>query len=477
MNTSQLTAARRAMVVDKQRNYNEIVEYLDSHWSVRLDPSLDRMRQLDKALETPSVKVPSILVAGTNGKSLTIHFTAKLLKAEGLKVGVYSAPHILTYNERFALDKEAISNKVFTEIGNDVIRAAESLGIEAHTSELLTAMALVFFKNNQVDVALFEVSSCGKSNAVSNDPVTIIPAKVATITRVTAPTVLVTEEQLATLTQDMMSIVKKGTHIVSGDQSKSMLQLMQRLTQENGGHWAMPIRKLAALPYPYEQLYGRCAALAERLAQLFIEKGMGKLVTIVATSLLCKPKGQRGRPTLEAKRYSELNPRKTIEQFWKEEVNELPGKFQLLDKEKPSILLDTANNIDAFKNILLGIRLLHYQSPLKGLTIIIGAAKNTLHNEEFLKLLRYFFKKTAGQVIICPLSEVMLGVGENESWDIEQVVNDIKSMKVKARAYKTFEEAFDMAKKSVDERNGLVAICGSQSIVNAYWKLKGIKKF
>ena len=152
---------------------------------------------------------------------------------------------------------------------------------------------------------------------------------------------------------------------------------MNDLTEAQGGHWAMPIRKLAPLAYPFEQLHGRCAALAERVAQMFMENYYNKGATITADSLLSKQKGERGRPTLEAKRKSELQPKKTLEQFWKEELNELPGRFQSLEKEKPSILLDTASNIDAFKNILLGIRLLHYQRPLKGLTIIMAAAKDS----------------------------------------------------------------------------------------------------
>src|SRR5205807_2052446 len=130
---------------------------------------------------------------------------------------------------------------------------------------------------------------------------------------------------------------------------------------------------------------------------------------------------QRGRPTLEAKRHADLHPKKTIEQFWKEIVSTLPGRFQLLSKEKPTLLLDNANNIDAFENLLLGIRLLHYQRPLKGLIIIVGAAKNTLHNEEFLKAIRYFFKKTPGQLFVCPLEAALAGNNEEESWDVNQV--------------------------------------------------------
>src|SRR4029077_4958042 len=96
-----------------------------------------------------------------------------------------------------------------------------------------------------------------------------------------------------------------------------------------GGHWAMPIRKLVALEYPFEQLHGRCAALAERASQLFVEHVVVKDSLYSANSFLTKPKGQRGRPTTEAKRVMELNPKRTLEDFWKSEpLATVAGKFQ-----------------------------------------------------------------------------------------------------------------------------------------------------
>lgn len=472
MNTVQQSDGRKSALIGKQRNYNDVVEYLDQHWKVAADTSLDRVRQLDKALGSPSQKIPTILVAGINGKSLTVHFTAKLLKEEGLKVGTLTSPHILLYNERISLNNETISNKIFTEVANKVIQTAEECNIEAHSSELLLAIALQLFNEQNVDAIVVEVHKGG-----TYDPANIIPSKVVTITRITPAHANVSHEEIEQLTKDIIGIVKKGTNISSGDQNKSTLQLMQAYTEKQGGEWSMPIRKLSNLSYPFEQLHGRCAALAERVAQTFISKHIHPHATVVADSLLCKPKGLRGRPTLEAKRHSELNPKRTIEQFWKETTSDLPGKFQLLDKEKPSILLDTASNLDAFKNFLLGVRLLHYQRPLKGLAIIIAASKDSLQGEDLFKQIRYFFKKISGHLFICPIDEKSPDAYEKESWDAEQIANDIKSMKVKARACKNFEEAFELAKKTVDERHGLVAITGSQAIIHAYWKLKGIKKF
>ncbi len=473
MDTIKQTLSKGILGANKQRTYTEIIDFLDKRWSIPQDKnSLERVKALDAAFDHPSQKLPVILVAGTNGKSLTIHFTAQLLKTEGLKVGTFYAPHILTYNERFAINHEIITNKSFAEIANEVINTAESLELKTGSQELLTIMALEYFIQQKVDVAVLEV----EQGALYN-PVSICAPKIVTITRVTPHDIAVDDKKLEDMTRETMSLVKKGTHVISGDQSKTHLHIMQELTENLQAQWAMPIRKLAALGYPFEQLHGRCAALAERTAQIFVEKVLARNATLVMDSILTKQKGQRGRPTIEEKRRAELYPKKTIDQFWKETVSELPCRFQLLDKEKPSILLDNARNVDAFKNLLLGIRLLHYQRPLKGLSIVVAAAQNTLHSEEFIKLLRYFFKKTSGQLFLCPLEQPLPGVNENSSWNVEQVTNDVKSMKVKARACKNFEEAFDLAKKSVDERHGLVVVTGSQSIIHQYWQHKGLKKF
>ncbi len=457
----------------KIRSYNEIIDYLNAHWHTQASStSLARVKELDAALGNPSKKVSAVLVGGTNGKSITIGLAAKLLREEGLKVGTFTSPHILTYNERIGTNLETIGNTQFADIGNNVINIAESLGIEAHSYELLTMMALYYFAENKVDVALLEVSEGGTFNAVN-----ICQALVVTITRITAHDASLTEEDLAPFVTDTMGIVKKGTWVVSGDQNKANLELMHKLTTEQGGHWAMPIRKLAPLSYPFEQLHGRCAALAERISHMFIEHYFNKDATITADSLLSRKKVKRGRPTLEDKRKAELKPQKSLDQFWKNEKNELPGRFELLAKEEPHILLDTSSNLDAFKNLLLGIRLLHYSQPHKGFALVMAASEESLHSEEFLKLVRYFFKKTSGQIFICPIEIPLPGVHEGTSWNAEKVANDIKSMKVKARAYASFKEAFEAAQHTVDAKQGLLCVTGSHSVVAAYWRYKGITKF
>lgn len=469
--TSQKPVASKTP--NSQRSYNEVIDYLEARWlENRTDTALSGLKQLDKAFGSLSQKIPTIIIAGTNGKSLTAHFTTRLLKEEGLVVGTFYAPHVLTYNERFSLNNEIISNKVLTDVANEVINAAESLNLTLNSFELLTMMALVYFKNSQVDVAVLEVNENSQADATN-----ICAAKIVAITRVidVQETFDAQDYVEKSLIQEVLGIVKPGSIVVSADQSKLNLQMMQEIVVEKGAEWAMPIRKLASLAYPFEQLHGRDAALAERITSIYINSCVQRDAVLVTNSLLTKKKGQRGRPTLEIKRQTELNPKRTIEQFWKETLSSLPGRFQLLEKEKPTILLDQASNIDAFKNLLLGIRLLHYKRSLKGLTLIVGCNNPDLNVHELIKLLRYFFKKTSGQVIVCPVDSLP-GHKGGQAWNVEKITNDIKSLKIKAKAVNSFAEAFEAAQKTVDERHGVIVITGSVSIISEYWKHKGMKK-
>lgn len=471
MSTVKQTNIKNTVTLGKQRNYNEIIEFLDKNWAQENDgKSLDRMKKLDKLFSDASKKVKAILITGTNGKSLTSHFAERLLQREGLSVGVFYNPHILHYNERLSYNSEAISNKDFTDKANEVISAAQAAGVKVTSHEILTQMALNYFVDKKVDVVLLESSEGAASNAVA-----ICEPTVFALTRLMGNQTDEQGQASLEILKEYSSVIKKGTQVVVADQNKANLKTLGQLTEKAGGHWAMPIRKLVALEYPFEQLHGRCAALAERIAYLFINNFYVKEnKTTLSDSILAKQKGQRGRPTLEAKRQLELNPKKTVDHFWKDTLSELAGRFQIFDKEKPSILLDNADNKDAFENLLLGIRLMHYQRPLKGLVLIVGCKKDSITPETFAKQIRYFFKKTPGQIIICPLSKK--GSWYGDSWDTEAINSALKNVKVKSRTAATFKEAFEAAKKIVSDRNGLIAISGSSVLLNDYWNYKGIKK-
>lgn len=460
-------------------SYQDITAFLDTNW--KTDGSLERIKALDTALGSPSKSVHAIFVAGTNGKSLTVSFATKLLHTEGLTVGSLYEPHITSYQERITVNRESISQNTFTELANQLLVTAKTHNINITSGELLTMIALLHFKQSKIDVAVLEVNELN-----SQDPINICNPKVVAITRVTdrscaLPTTDAKDDgaaeaegaskwrsmdELASkpFVDEVVKLIRPDTWVVSADQSKIHLQYMEDLSKERGAHFAMPVRKLATLPYPFEQLHGRSAALAERLAQLYVEKYLAKDGSYMANSLLTKPKGSRGRPPIN----KDAAPKRTLAQFWQNESMEMPARFQILPLEKPNVILDNASNIDAIKNLLLGVRLMHYKQPVKGLALILGAYEGTFDLDELEKHLRYFFKRTAGTIIVCPVARPEQAPNARQSWDTAKVAEQLREGKIKTRAAKSFAEALDLATKSVDAHQGLIVVAGSQNIIGEY---------
>lgn len=438
--------------------YNEVVHYLDTHWSPTTN--LIAITQLDEAFGFPSKKLDITLVSGTSGKSTTIHYTSKLLQEEGLKVGAFYTPHTTLYNERFVIDNEQISHKAFTELANKVIKTAHDLSIAASTKDILTMMAFLFFTENNVTFAIFE-----NAGTYTLDPVLYCNVKIAAVTRIVANTLQ--DDTPAAFTNIMLPVTSQ-THFVSADQNKQNLHIMQQLAQAKGALWSMPTRKLAPLAYPFEQLHGRCAALAQKIAHIYNDNFLHNTNTdITNAGLLNKPKALRGRPTLEAKKMSENYPAKSLELFWNKTSTNLPYRFQFMADKKPMILLDNADNIDALQNLFLGFRLLAYKHQFKNVSLIIGCHQDQFQDEDFIKELRYFTKKTSGMIAFCPI-ETIAGEKTKPSWDVQKMINLAKTVKIKAKVYKNFQEAFAAVKTVSNDRNDIIIITGSQAIMHQY---------
>lgn len=453
-------------VIAKIRTYGEVVEFLESCPVMEYgEASLKRVQALDRHFEQVSKAFDTIIIGGANGKSSVMNFAAKLFQEENYKVGIAYTSHFLTFNERCVVADEQIANKQFAEVVNRVINAVELENLAATAHEIMLMASLLYFKDTGVDVALIEVGIGGIYDAAN-----VCSPLITAVTRIAHDHGNILGNDLDVVAKEIVGIARPGAWFISAEQSKIRLAKMKEWVEERGGNWAMPIRKLAALPYIFEQLYGRTASLAERIVQLYVEEIKGKFSPFLRGNLLATQRGQRGRPTIEAKRRAELNPIKTLKTFWNEQFSLLRGRFELLEREKPTILLDNAHNVDALNNVFLGIRLLHYQRSLKGFALILGL--ESFHDvTEIMKLIRYLFKKVNGQVFFVPVP------GAAESHDPAELAKLALEMNVKAKSFATFAEAFEATNKIVDERQGLVAITGSASLVSEYWKLKGTKRF
>jgi dihydrofolate synthase/folylpolyglutamate synthase len=134
---------------------------------------LAHMRGLLAAMEHPERKFPSVLIAGTNGKGSTAATLASILRASGLKTGLYTSPHLVRINERIRVNGEEISDDQFAGLHGEVDQIAGRLvergELPWHPSffEMMTAIAFAHFAREQVDVAVLEVGMGGRLDATN----------------------------------------------------------------------------------------------------------------------------------------------------------------------------------------------------------------------------------------------------------------------------------------------------------------------
>lgn len=134
---------------------------------------LAHMRVLLEGLGHPEKSFPSVLIAGTNGKGSTAATLASILKASGLKTGLYTSPHLVRINERIRIDNAEIRDDDFARIHGDVDRVAEKLVGEGalpwHPSffEMMTAIGFCYFAAQRVEIAVLEVGMGGRLDATN----------------------------------------------------------------------------------------------------------------------------------------------------------------------------------------------------------------------------------------------------------------------------------------------------------------------
>lgn len=127
--------------------------------------SLDGPRHLISALDNPLRHYDSILVGGTNGKGSTSHILARLLLSAGLKVGLFTSPHLVSYRERIRVNGSPISEFDVCSLVQKVVPIAEA---EGHSFfETTWAMAAEYFRAQQVDIVVWEVGLGGRLDATN----------------------------------------------------------------------------------------------------------------------------------------------------------------------------------------------------------------------------------------------------------------------------------------------------------------------
>jgi dihydrofolate synthase/folylpolyglutamate synthase len=177
---------------------------------------LAHMRVLLAALDHPERRFPSVLIAGTNGKGSTAATLASILRASGLKTGLYTSPHLVRINERIRENREEISDDEFASLHGEVDRVAERLveGAELpwHPSffEMMTAIAFEHFAREKIDLAVLEVGMGGRLDATN-----VVEPRVSVITDISLDHQKFLGNTVGEIAREKVGIIRRGGAVVT----------------------------------------------------------------------------------------------------------------------------------------------------------------------------------------------------------------------------------------------------------------------
>ena len=206
---------------------DSIVARLTALHPKRIDLSLDRMWRILDALGHPERGLPPVIhVAGTNGKGSTIAFMRAILEAGGLRVHVYTSPHLVRFNERFRLGATGggalVSDDELTEALADCERANADAPITVF--EITTAAGLLLFARHPADALLLEVGLGGRLDATN-----VVEHPLATvITPVSFDHAEHLGETIAAIAAEKAGILKSGAAAIVGAQPREALAAIER---------------------------------------------------------------------------------------------------------------------------------------------------------------------------------------------------------------------------------------------------------
>lgn len=203
--------------------YNELLTRVgEAHPRPRIEP----VRRLAELAGSPQLSYPVIQIAGTNGKSSTARAIESLLRAHGLRTGLFTSPHLIDFSERFQLDGAPVSDEVLAAAWEELQLALSVVDAELEAAgngkitffEALAVLAFVVFADAPVDVAVIEVGMGGEWDATN-----IVEAQVAVFTPISYDHVEHLGDDIAEIAATKAKIMKAGSTAVTAAQERDAL--------------------------------------------------------------------------------------------------------------------------------------------------------------------------------------------------------------------------------------------------------------
>jgi len=195
----------------------EVWEYINGLERLGWRLGLERVTRLVEELGSPHKAYRTIHVVGTNGKSSTTRFISSLLETQGLTVGAYVSPHLISLAERQLIDSVPSTDDEFCDVVARVRPVVERLertfsdGDRLTQFEVLTAAAFLYFKEKECDVAVIEAGLGGRLDATS-----VISSEVQVVTTIGREHTELLGDTLSAILKEKAAVIPQNGKVVAG---------------------------------------------------------------------------------------------------------------------------------------------------------------------------------------------------------------------------------------------------------------------
>jgi dihydrofolate synthase/folylpolyglutamate synthase len=426
-----------------EQSHAEIVAELTSRWPEhRIAPSLGRIRALTELLGDPQRTYPVIHLTGTNGKGSTAAMIESLLRADGLRTGRFTSPHVMSVTERITINGEPITDERFDELWREIepyvalVDQREIDGVRMTFFEIITAMAYAAFADAPVDVAVVEVGLGGAWDATN-----VADADVAVVTPIDLDHTHLLGHTIAEITREKAGIIKPGAHAILAGQSIEAAEILLARCAEVG---ALPQREGVDFG-----VIDRKLAVSGQLIRL---SGADGPVDDIFLPLYGAHQAANAGQALAAVEaflgLKALNPDVIREGF--AQVH-FPGRLELV-RRSPAVVLDAAHNPHGARATAAAITEAFAFAPLIGVIAVMG--------DKDARGILEVFEEIMNQVVITQVASTSRGTPAEALGDLAKEVFGSSRVSVVPRLDDAIEQAVALAEADVVGSPG-VLITGS----------------
>lgn len=190
-------------------NLEEALQKLFSLHQFGIKLGLENIEKLIEYLGNPEKKLKAIHIAGSNGKGSTASFISSLLQESGFRVGLYTSPHLIRFNERIRINGEMISDEYVLDFMNEVDSYIDNYSPTFF--ELTTALAFKYFSEQEVDYIVIETGLGGRLDATN-----VLNPLVSVITTISEEHTNILGTDLTSIAIEKGGIIKRGKKVVLG---------------------------------------------------------------------------------------------------------------------------------------------------------------------------------------------------------------------------------------------------------------------